>query len=187
MSSGGRPMVDTWQRPARIKQRASGPLPDPGVHSAQELVCTLSGVFGDKRILRGENIECPGPVNYRVTVGSFGQPAIPCRMRVDGLEKTVVTSVQFYRKMMRGTFHVDIIVATLEARQLVAGMQAHDIGPGRKLHNIPLQHPFVALHEIGIIRRYISVIVVQDYLDAHLVRSIGQRYRSNLSYFDFAR
>src|SRR5579863_6059724 len=119
MSSGGRPMVDTWQRPARIKQRVSGPLPDPGVPSAKEPVCTLSGVFGDKCILCGEDIECPGPVNHRVAVGSFGQPPIPCRMRVDGLEKTVVTSIQFYRKMMRGSFHVDIVVATLEARQFV--------------------------------------------------------------------
>src|SRR5690242_6529769 len=115
MSSGGRPTANAWQRQARIKRCASGLLPDAGVRSA-------SGFFSYERVLCGKDIVCPAPLKHGVAIGSFGQPAIPRRVRIDSLEKAVITSIQFYREMGRGAFHADTIVAALEARQFIAGM-----------------------------------------------------------------
>src|SRR5579883_3388661 len=60
-------------------------------------------------------------------------------------------------------------------------MQAEDVEPGWKFDDIALQHPFIARHQIGVVRGLLPVFVVEDEFYKHFVLHVGDRGCAYLS------
>src|SRR5713101_5993233 len=89
--------------------------------------------------------------------------------------------------MLSTILKFDVIITPLQAGQLIARMQADNVEPCRKLHNIPLEHPFITLQKIGFIRGSMSIAIIERQFNTHLMDDICYLRGSDMRHLYFAR
>src|SRR5579875_83571 len=106
------------------------------------------------------------------------------RLLLYRLEELVVAAIEHDDGMSGMTLKVRVVKTAFQASQFVAGMQAQDVEPGRKFDDIALQHPFIARHEIGIVRGLLTILIIEDEFHEHFVLLVRYRGCTHLGYTD---